>query len=332
VDKKEYNQKWRQINKEELKRKKHEYYENNKQKWRQVYEKNKPILLKESKERYKNDLNFSDRKKRLAKKWRIDNQEIKREYDKKYKESHKEYYKNYMKSYINGEKREHLLEQKRQDYGKNKVRYNKIAKLRYLKNREARILKASDYYYKTVKPIKIEVFTHYSNGEPRCACCGETGTIEFLTIEHIHGRKNEDTRRTGHGLYRWLKSQNYPKGYEILCWNCNCSDGFYGVCSHKKQYEFPNKSEGKYKKACIKHYSKGKMTCSCCNESNVGFLAIDHIENNGSQHKRKIKKSKIFKWLSDNKFPQGYKVLCFNCNSGRNLTENKICPHKLNFK
>jgi ribosomal protein L21E len=317
------------VNELELKRKKQrermqEYWKNNPMKYRE--------FLNKQNQKYNTNPIFAQKKRDDTIKWKNKHPIKTKRANKEYREKHKEEIKEYLKDYREGDKREELLEKKRLDYIKNKERYNKLAKKNYLKNREDIIKQTSDYYYKTVKPIKIEVFKHYSKGEPKCSCCGETGIIEFLTIEHVDGRNKDEKRRSGHGLYRWLKSQNYPKGCEVQCWNCNCSDGFFGICSHKKQYEFPNTSEGRYKKSCIEHYSKGKMICECCNESNIGFLTIDHIESNGSKHKREIKKSKIFKWLSDNNFPEGFRILCFNCNSGRNLTENKVCPHTLNFK
>jgi len=298
-------------------------------------EKQRKIILKQT-EKYHKNKPFREQKKKLAKNWRKKHHIKKRKYDKNYREKHKNEIKEYMKNYREGDKREEILENKRIDYQKNRKRIRKYQNSKYKNDnlfKERIKLMASKYYYETVKPIKIEVFTHYSNGEPKCSCCGETGTIEFLTIEHIKGRKNEGTRRSGHGLYRWLKSQNYPKGYEIQCWNCNCSDGFWGICSHKKQYQFPSGKEGENKKKVLEHYSKGIIRCICCNEGNTGFLSIDHIHGRGKEFKEnKLSGRKIYSWLVQNNFPKGYRVLCFNCNSGRNLTENKVCPHKLNFK
>jgi hypothetical protein len=298
-------------------------------------EKQREIILKQT-EKYHKNKTFREQKKKLAKNWRKQHPIKKRKYDKNYRETHKEYYKNYNKNYREGDKREEILKNKRHDYKKNRKKIRKYQNSKYKNDnlfKERVKQKASEYYNKTIKPIKIDVFTHYSKGEPRCSCCEETGTIEFLTIEHIDGRDKDEKRKSGHNLYRWLKSQNYPEGYEIQCWNCNCSDGFFGVCSHKKQYEFPSGKEGGNKKMVLKHYSKGSMMCICCKESNIGFLSIDHIHGRGKQFKdNKLSGRKIYSWLVKNNLPIGYRVLCFNCNSGRNLTENKVCPHTLNFK
>jgi hypothetical protein len=76
--------------------------------------------------------------------------------------------------------------------------------------------------------IKHLVIEHYGG---RCACCGES-IFEFLTIDHIAGRKKGDRIR-GERLYRKLFKLKYPKGYQVLCWNCNAAKGLFGECPHE---------------------------------------------------------------------------------------------------
>jgi len=84
--------------------------------------------------------------------------------------------------------------------------------------------------------IRLQVLTHYSNGEtPSCACCGET-YIEFLAIDHVDGggtkHRKEIKVNGGTGFYQWLKQNNYPEGFRVLCHNCNFALGHYGYCPH----------------------------------------------------------------------------------------------------
>ncbi len=69
--------------------------------------------------------------------------------------------------------------------------------------------------------------------------------------------------------------------------------------------------------------------CSCCGEREPLFLAIDHTEGDGNTHRKKIKKwgSGFFGWLITNEFPEGFQVLCHNCNMGKHLNGG-MCPHK----
>jgi len=65
-----------------------------------------------------------------------------------------------------------------------------------------------------------------------CQCCGEEKT-EFLAIDHINGGGGKHRREIRGSLFSWLKVNNYPKGFRVLCHNCNLSLGFYKYCPHK---------------------------------------------------------------------------------------------------
>jgi len=65
----------------------------------------------------------------------------------------------------------------------------------------------------------------------------------------------------------------------------------------------------------INIYSKGTMCCKNCGYDNIDGLSIDHIKNNGGQHRRDINMP-INDWLINNNFPgidTDYQVLCMNC-------------------
>jgi len=79
---------------------------------------------------------------------------------------------------------------------------------------------------------KDRVFCVESYGG-ECVCCGENN-LEFLCIDHINGGGNKHRKKVGHGgtFYRWLRKNNMPEGYRVLCHNCNQSIGYYGYCPH----------------------------------------------------------------------------------------------------
>lgn len=80
--------------------------------------------------------------------------------------------------------------------------------------------------------LKLEVFSYY--GGASCNCCGEK-LIEFLSVDHKENNGAEHRRELKNGsLYRWLKKNNYPKGYQVLCMNCNFSKGRFGYCPHER--------------------------------------------------------------------------------------------------
>lgn len=84
--------------------------------------------------------------------------------------------------------------------------------------------------------MKKQCFSHYGN---KCYCCGEK-IIEFLTIEHIGGNGNVHRKKLfkhnvgGVHMYRWLRKNNFPNGYTILCMNCNWATRLGNICPHKE--------------------------------------------------------------------------------------------------
>ena len=66
-----------------------------------------------------------------------------------------------------------------------------------------------------------------------CACCKESH-IEFLAIDHIGGGGGKHRKELGGNVnfMYWLRKNNFPKGFRVLCNNCNQSLGHYGYCPH----------------------------------------------------------------------------------------------------
>lgn len=92
------------------------------------------------------------------------------------------------------------------------------------------------YWKQYRRKRKVEILIRYAGDPPKCSCCSESH-IEFLVIDHIDGggtQHRKDNKLTGgFHLYGWLKKNNYPKGFRVLCDNCNMSRGRYGYCPHE---------------------------------------------------------------------------------------------------
>ena len=71
----------------------------------------------------------------------------------------------------------------------------------------------------------------------------------------------------------------------------------------------------------LEHYG---MKCTCCGESQIEFLAIDHINNDGHK-KRKVMKTNIYDWIIKNRYPKDLQILCHNCNLAKAFYGG--CPH-----
>jgi hypothetical protein len=99
-------------------------------------------------------------------------------------------------------------------------------------------------------------------------------------------------------------------------------------------------------KAKIKAFDAyGGRKCSWCGEDDLIILTIDHINNDGASHRKKLGKqnnighrnngggTRTYNWLNKNGYPPGYQVLCFNCNfakaqNGGALPENRRHKYK----
>jgi hypothetical protein len=188
------------------------------------------------------------------------------------------------------------------------------------------------------KILKYNVFSAYSNGVIQCACCGQL-EYGFLTIDHIKPKRDHYHAKNMSGvkLFRWLKYNAYPDGYQILCYNCNISKRL-GVCIHQKlkTQKFVNTTlqkdyQNKLKNEVISYYSNGEMKCACCDERTLDFLSIDHINGRKQfNHGFGFGGYPFHLWLKKNNFPDGFRILCYNCNCYLGKRgNNKICIHKV---
>jgi hypothetical protein len=77
----------------------------------------------------------------------------------------------------------------------------------------------------------------------------------------------------------------------------------------------------------IEHYGG---VCTCCGETNPAFLSVDHVNNDGAEHRLVTNNTNICGWLVRNGFPDGFTVLCYNCNLGRQHAGlDYVCPHNV---
>lgn len=73
----------------------------------------------------------------------------------------------------------------------------------------------------------------------------------------------------------------------------------------------------------------GGARCSCCSESVRAFLTIDHVGGGGNRHRRDIgnDSAALYRWLNRTGYPDGFRVLCWNCNWGTHVNGG-VCPHQ----
>jgi len=81
--------------------------------------------------------------------------------------------------------------------------------------------------------------------------------------------------------------------------------------------------------------------CRCCGlNSHVDFLAIDHIAGRKEMdsepkliklgYSSKLLGQVLQKFIIENNFPDGFQILCQNCNFAKGMiNNNNICPHEM---
>jgi hypothetical protein len=264
---------------------------------KEYYEKNKE-KIKESQKEYRKEydqrLEVIQRRKEWQKKYREKNKDNRKEYYKKNRKSILKKYRVYDKK--------RMATKEWKDYHKKYYENNK------------------EYFKEYMAGVHIEekrkVFEHYGN---KCVLCGQDNK-DFLTIDHINGGGNEHRKEVGSNIYYWLVKNDFPEGFRVLCYNCNCiaiknnkgrlkkiNKSLY----HQKAREINKNYREKTKKQVFDYYG---WRCFKCGQDNKDFLTIDHINGNGTNHIRKICKGHFYPWLIKNGFPSDFQTLCFNCN------------------
>jgi hypothetical protein len=91
-------------------------------------------------------------------------------------------------------------------------------------------------------------------------------------------------------------------------------------------------SNAKLKMEVFIHYGGNPPRCACkyCNEDNIIFLTLDHIDGSGRKHRKLLKANGgnvFYRKLKNLGYPDGIQVLCYNCNCGKSKNGG-ICPHE----
>lgn len=106
------------------------------------------------------------------------------------------------------------------------------------------------------------------------------------------------------------------------------------IAANREQYNFAKSQyRFKLKVAAIAHYSGGTMACTHCGyKADIDALCLDHINDDGASHRKELgcaarnspaagttiyERLKALGWL------EGLQVLCFNCNTIKELRRKR---------
>lgn len=77
----------------------------------------------------------------------------------------------------------------------------------------------------------------------------------------------------------------------------------------------------------LQAYGGASPACVCCGESQPVFLALDHVDGGGHKQRTEMGGGGFYSWLRRQGYPPGFRILCHNCNFGRQLNGG-VCPHQ----
>lgn len=147
--------------------------------------------------------------------------------------------------------------------------------------------------------------------EKRCTSCGQTKPRSDFYIRS-HGGLNPECKPCARARMARVRDKDRVAYLE-----------------QQRQWRGPFKE--KVRRAVFNAY--GGHKCVCCGETERKFLTLDHVNNDGAEHRVKIAGKRTasgwqtYYWLYRNGFPSGLQVLCMNCNFGKRMN-NGVCPHK----
>ncbi len=94
---------------------------------------------------------------------------------------------------------------------------------------------------------------------------------------------------------------------------------------YERNYEITRQWNRQNRVDALTHY--GDRKCACCGNGTYEFLCIDHVNGGGGQHRKEVGGgARFYYWLKKNGYPDGYQVLCHNCNLAKGFYGE--CPHQ----
>jgi hypothetical protein len=180
------------------------------------------------------------------------------------------------------------------------------------------------------------VVTVMEGATRHCKKCGEEKPLDqFEVVNPNRGWRRWECRDcTKRRVEAWTEqSKDHVREYASADYAANREDRI------RQATEWNREHPERRRKTALAHYYKmqhqaimayGGYRCACCGETEPLFLSLDHVNNDGKAHRMKLGTlggTKLYKWLRENEWPEGFQVLCMNCNQGRHRNGG-TCPHK----
>jgi len=271
-----------------------------------------------------------EKKRESSARYRLKNKEKSKEYQLKNKDRLKEQKAKYQK-----ENKAKIKEYDAEYYKKNKIKINEQTMIYYKENKDKIKEHSAKYYTKNKetfltrneshrKDLKYNMFNILGK---RCMICGEDRG-KYLTFDHVHNDGGIKRKKFGHdfGELRDFKNRNWPAeeiklNFQVLCWNHNLGKCREYLNENPLDLDVPRRYRQKLWRQAFDFFGP----CKECGETNLQFLTIDHIHNDGAERRRNGEKdsSSLLALFRKQGWPESlkedYQILCFNHNCAKNL-------------
>lgn len=152
--------------------------------------------------------------------------------------------------------------------------------------------------------------------------CGKPNYSKNMCKNHYNSHYRVEWIKRGNNIeIRRMKAQKYVKLPKVktrrkLIYKQNKNE----ILRKARERNYKNKL------IVINHYCNDNPHCQCpkCDIKEIHFLTIDHINNNGNKHRKEIGDTNLYAWIIRNNFPKDLRILCWNCNLGRDKNKG-IC-------
>jgi hypothetical protein len=127
----------------------------------------------------------------------------------------------------------------------------------------------------------------------------------------------------------WHRNNTHADGLASHCRTCrNEAKHAYDLARTEQKARQRILERQALRLGILTHYSGGIPKCACCGEEHWEFLALDHIKGGGYQQRLALGRSShgLYRWLRAQGYPEGYRVLCRNCNMARGFYG--LCRHE----
>jgi hypothetical protein len=89
-----------------------------------------------------------------------------------------------------------------------------------------------------------------------------------------------------------------------------------GTCLEKHRKKEKVRGQ-RYREQCIVAYGE---KCVCCGKAVKKYLQLDHIENDGAEHRQKVfggRHGNMYRWAVKNDFPDCLQLMCADCHQAK---------------